>query len=627
MKKINHINHLSGALKRFALGLAVGAAVVFGAGQSAHAATTTQTYDLGTNGTFASAGYGSLFTWIAQASLPAGSILRSVSVTNLAVVAPNGGGNWAADFGVYVDPTPGTDNGDGLLSIAASGNFGGATTAMSYLGQGENDGPFTLALTAPANFPATIDLSTAAVMLGSSWAAGAYSGTVTVEYDVPELAVILTFGGSPGGPATIDQGAKTIAWTVPYGTVLTNLAPTYTLTTGGCVPASGSAQNFTSPVVYTAIDGVTTNIYTATVNVTPASSAKDILTFAVTDAGVSIAGTNITVLMLLGTDVTALVPTYTVSTFATGSPASGSTNNFTTPQTYTVTAQDSSTQDYLVTVQLVALSGRVNVNFTGTARTGLGGPRGDSGEVWNQLNASFNSLAGGNNGALWDSAGLPTTIGVTYTTDSPGLDEWGNPTLQLIRDGLRNFPNASATGETLSITNLPAGRKYDVYIASANASGGESSDGVFSTTNTTTTVGGQPCVNTGNVNGTTWVQTNNYVLFANVVPDVTGKITILGTNTPTFRLPVNGVQVVDVGPVVVASPIPTITGITGPVVGVFTINGSTDIAGNVVTLTTPSLSAPVTWTPLQTNAVPGGVFSFPVPQGAYPNQFYRLMGQ
>ena len=82
--------------------------------------------------------------------------------------------------------------------------------------------------------------------------------------------------------------------------------------------------------------------------------------------------------------------------------------------------------------------------------------------------------------------------------------------------------------------------------------------------------------------------------------------------------------------VTVASPpvlIPTLTGITGPVAGVFTMVGSTDIAGNVVTLTTPSLSAPVIWTPLQTNAVPGGAFSFPVPQGAGAKAFYRLKGQ
>ena len=546
--KINHINQVGGALKRCVLGLAVGAAVVFGAGQSAHAATITQTYDLGTSpsGTmFNSSGYGSLFIWIAQGSLPAGSILRSVSVTNLAIVGDNNG-NWASDLGVYVDPTPGTDNGDGLLRISDDGDFGGAAASINYQNQGQNDGPLTLTLSAPADFPATIDLSTAAVMLGSAYNPGMYSGTVTVEYDIPEPAVILSFGGSPGGSIVIDQGAKTIVWSLPVGTDVTGLAPTYTLTTGVCVPASGSPHDFTSPVTYTVTAaGVITNIYT-------------------------------------------------------------------------------------VTVQLLAFSGKVNVNFTGAARTGLGGPRGDSGEAWNQLNwsGSLTSIAGGGNGALWDSAGVPTTIGVSYTTDSPGLDEWnsGTLTLQLIRDGLRNFPNGSATGETITITNLPAGRKYDVYIASANASGGESSDGVFSTTNTTTPVS-LPCVNTGVVNGTDWVSGNNYVLFTNVMPNASGTITITGTNTPNFRLPINGFQVVDVGSAVATPPIVTVTTITGPVASEFTIHGSTDIAGNVVTEKTASLSAPIIWVPFQTNAVPGGIFGIVVPQGVGTQAFYRLVGQ
>ena len=46
----------------------------------------------------------------------------------------------------------------------------------------------------------------------------------------------------------------------------------------------------------------------------------------------------------------------------------------------------------------------------------------DSGETWNQLNLSLTSLAGGSNGALWDSAGVPTAIGVSYSGFN-GLDQ------------------------------------------------------------------------------------------------------------------------------------------------------------------------------------------------------------
>lgn len=54
-----------------------------------------------------------------------------------------------------------------------------------------------------------------------------------------------------------------------------------------------------------------------------------------------------------GTNVTALVPTI-AHTGASINPASGAANNFTTPQTYTVTAADASTQSYVATVTIGA---------------------------------------------------------------------------------------------------------------------------------------------------------------------------------------------------------------------------------------------------------------------------------
>lgn len=57
------------------------------------------------------------------------------------------------------------------------------------------------------------------------------------------------------------------------------------------------------------------------------------------------------VTMPFGTNITALVPTI-IHTGSSISPASGVAGNFTSPKTYTVTAVDSSTQAYLVTVSL-----------------------------------------------------------------------------------------------------------------------------------------------------------------------------------------------------------------------------------------------------------------------------------
>ena len=55
-----------------------------------------------------------------------------------------------------------------------------------------------------------------------------------------------------------------------------------------------------------------------------------------------------------GTDLTSLTPTISIPADATVSPLSGVSQDFTDPITYTVTAQDGSTQSYTVTVTPVS---------------------------------------------------------------------------------------------------------------------------------------------------------------------------------------------------------------------------------------------------------------------------------
>jgi hypothetical protein len=116
-------------------------------------------------------------------------------------------------------------------------------------------------------------------------------------------------------------------------------------------PASGLPQNFTNPVIYTvtAADG-TTRAYTVTMGVV-ASTAKDITRLTVqgfTSEGV-VTGTNVAISVPFGTDVTALIPTFTI-TGASMNPASGVLQDFTNPVSYTVTASDGSTKTYVVAV-------------------------------------------------------------------------------------------------------------------------------------------------------------------------------------------------------------------------------------------------------------------------------------
>ena len=94
-------------------------------------------------------------------------------------------------------------------------------------------------------------------------------------------------------------------------------------------------------------------------------SSKQMLTFDFGALGsAKIDAANITIQVPLGTDVTALAPTYTFIG-ASCSPASGTALNFATPQVYTITALDNSTLDYLVTVHYP-----INYSFDGDSLQG-----------------------------------------------------------------------------------------------------------------------------------------------------------------------------------------------------------------------------------------------------------------
>jgi hypothetical protein len=91
----------------------------------------------------------------------------------------------------------------------------------------------------------------------------------------------------------------------------------------------------------------------APLSFTTTSTAKDFLTF-----GANVSGSSATIdsaagtvawTVPHGTDLTKLAPAYTVSARAAGSPVSGTNRNFSTPQTYTLSAQNKSTKVYTVT--------------------------------------------------------------------------------------------------------------------------------------------------------------------------------------------------------------------------------------------------------------------------------------
>jgi hypothetical protein len=173
-----------------------------------------------------------------------------------------------------------------------------------------------------------------------------------------------------GVAGTIDAAAKTIVLTLPSGTSLTALVATFS-STGSSAKVSGQLQtsgttpnNFTLPVSYTvaAADG-STAVYTVTVSLA-ASSARDITAYTIAGVpGVITPATRtIAVAVPNGTNLNALAATFSttgksVTVGSTIQTSGTTTNNFSTPVLYTVSAADGTQANYTVNVTVIPAKG------------------------------------------------------------------------------------------------------------------------------------------------------------------------------------------------------------------------------------------------------------------------------
>lgn len=159
-----------------------------------------------------------------------------------------------------------TTNGYTLTSITS----GGTTVAASVY---ELSGS---TLTIKKEFLAT--LSTGPSTLTLHFDSGTTQTlTITITDTTPPQSSTKAVGSftlaglNPSVSGTIDEANKTIALTVPYGTDVKALVPTIGHDGKSVVPASGAAQDFTNPVVYTVTaENNTTAAYTVTVTVAAA---------------------------------------------------------------------------------------------------------------------------------------------------------------------------------------------------------------------------------------------------------------------------------------------------------------------------------------------------------------------
>ncbi|KAB2642916.1 MAG: hypothetical protein DVB26_01175, partial [Verrucomicrobia bacterium] len=158
-------------------------------------------------------------------------------------------------------------------------------------------------------------------------------------------AVVAYWGPVNGGitPANWANSAAISSWgdgaSVDLSRKLTKLAP-------------GTTYYYT----FRANNGLQTLWAAAPLSFTTISTAKDFLSFAGkipgSTASIDAAASTVTWTVPFGTPLTSLAPGYTVSAEAAGLPTAETKRNFTTPQTYTITAQDGSTKVYTVTVSV-----------------------------------------------------------------------------------------------------------------------------------------------------------------------------------------------------------------------------------------------------------------------------------
>jgi hypothetical protein len=163
---------------------------------------------------------------------------------------------------------------------------------------------------------------------------------------------------------------------LPAGTSVSSLVATFELSplaaaaVGGLAQVSGATANsFASDLsfVVKAEDGSAAT-YKISVRVAASSSSKDITAFGIaaggTTVGASISGTDIALTLPFGTALGSLVATFTLSDAGATAAVDGlaqvsgaTTNDFSSPIQYLVTAADGSDKTYTVTVALAEPSG------------------------------------------------------------------------------------------------------------------------------------------------------------------------------------------------------------------------------------------------------------------------------
>ena len=564
MNKLHLINSIRVALKRIALAVPLGAAMWLAAGPSAHAiptdslihydfdsvsgATVTNTGSLGSaadgtlqNATLVAGQYGNALSFTGSSSGVRTN--NTVAIGNAFTLAcwvsttNSNGGYHRIIMNDYVNSSYlGTGGGTAYLTIVKnlfkdspqSVDTTGAWhhLAMTWDGTSQRfyyDGALVSGYPTAGNSPTTLTQK-----FGFGCNSGAYSEPWNGKMDdafvfgralsLAEVQSLYTNAPNtaPAVPTSVaatpvSSGTVSVSWVADTNAASRTVSVIDTTTSieqlfNTAAATSYSVTGLTNGILYNfkvlATNALGSSAYSSTVSATPTlSTAKNILTFLVPGQpdGV-ISGTNISVVVPTGTNVTAFSPTYTVSNLASGSPVSGTTRNFTSPQTYTITAEDLSTQDYTVTVT----EGTVASIYTWT--TGTSGN-------WSDPTKWTNDLSNGLR---------PGTFGQSYYTlnFNQAVTATNNLSASYVVNQLNFGSTVTLAGNSLALTSNGA-----TLPAINQNSGNQVAISTPLSLAANTTLGGS---NTGTV-----VISSNITGPGSLTKSNGGQLTLTGTNTLT----------------------------------------------------------------------------------------------
>ncbi len=268
--------------------------------------------------------------------------------------------------------------------------------------------------------------------------------------------------------AEINEIGHTVTINVPFGTE-TKVAPIALSVSpdAGLSPSPSESQNFENPINYlvTAQNGDQQE-WTVTVNVA-ASEGKSIENFTIAGVAGEISGTTISITLPAGSDASSLTPAVQFIGNSL-SPQSGSSGDFTNPVTYTVTAEDGSTQEYTVTVIIEQSSEK---DITDFEIDGIAG-------VFNGTNIMVTLPAGSDEKSL-----SPDVLhtGVSISPEAGSVIDFTNPVTYTAtaEDGTQKSYSASVsvTGDRPT-ANASANPMTAIIDQDVNFTGGTSTDDI-----------------------------------------------------------------------------------------------------------------------------------------------------